>query len=456
MLAAFKLRAVPINVNYRYVADELRYLCADADLKAIVHDAEFGERLGAIRGQLPDARPRPVGRRWGRLRGGARRRRHPSRAEVAALGRRPLHRLHGRHHRHAEGRRVAPGGRLLRLLRRRRLDADRTRSPSPPQILDRIQRRPRSSFFADRPAHARRRAVDGVVDVPGRGQERCSPRRGRAPTTPRCGGSSPTTGERRHDHRRRRRPTPDRRVQGQRATGYDASSLFSFGSGAVAVLRGGQGRAGRAVPERASSTTATGRRRPAPRPAASAAGGSTSYDDETTVHRPRGHGGGRPAGSGATGRVARRGHIPLGYHNDPEKTAETFVEVDGRALGAHRRRGHRARRRLDPAVRPRVDVHQHRRREGLPRGGRGRDRRPPRRLRRARRRRRRSPVGPKVAAVVAPVAGVDAHGRGRSRPTAARSSPATRCRGSGPSSTHVQRSPSGKADYAWAKQEAAS
>src|SRR6266498_5312086 len=33
MLAAFKLRAVPINVNYRYVADELRYLFVDADLK---------------------------------------------------------------------------------------------------------------------------------------------------------------------------------------------------------------------------------------------------------------------------------------------------------------------------------------------------------------------------------------------------------------------------------------
>ncbi|MDQ3148204.1 MAG: AMP-binding protein, partial [Actinomycetota bacterium] len=26
MLAAYKIRAVPVNVNYRYVADELRYL----------------------------------------------------------------------------------------------------------------------------------------------------------------------------------------------------------------------------------------------------------------------------------------------------------------------------------------------------------------------------------------------------------------------------------------------
>jgi acyl-CoA synthetase (AMP-forming)/AMP-acid ligase II len=29
------------------------------------------------------------------------------------------------------------------------------------------------------------------------------------------------------------------------------------------------------------------------------------------------------------GRLARRGHVPLGYYNDPEKTAATFVEVDG-------------------------------------------------------------------------------------------------------------------------------
>jgi 3-oxocholest-4-en-26-oate---CoA ligase len=34
-------------------------------------------------------------------------------------------------------------------------------------------------------------------------------------------------------------------------------------------------------------------------------------------------------GSGAIGRVATRGRIPIGYHNDPEKTARTFVTVDG-------------------------------------------------------------------------------------------------------------------------------
>lgn len=34
-------------------------------------------------------------------------------------------------------------------------------------------------------------------------------------------------------------------------------------------------------------------------------------------------------GSGAVGRVARRGHIPVGYHNDPVRTAATFITIDG-------------------------------------------------------------------------------------------------------------------------------
>jgi acyl-CoA synthetase (AMP-forming)/AMP-acid ligase II len=53
MLAAFKLRAVPINVNYRYVEDELRYLFTDCDAKAVVFHSEFAEKLCAIRASLP-------------------------------------------------------------------------------------------------------------------------------------------------------------------------------------------------------------------------------------------------------------------------------------------------------------------------------------------------------------------------------------------------------------------
>jgi acyl-CoA synthetase (AMP-forming)/AMP-acid ligase II len=35
-------------------------------------------------------------------------------------------------------------------------------------------------------------------------------------------------------------------------------------------------------------------------------------------------------GSGAVGRLARTGPLPLGYYKDPEKTAATFVEFEGR------------------------------------------------------------------------------------------------------------------------------
>src|SRR5438132_8078341 len=49
MLACYKARAVPININYRYVADELQYLCDDADLVALFHDADTSAYVDAIR-----------------------------------------------------------------------------------------------------------------------------------------------------------------------------------------------------------------------------------------------------------------------------------------------------------------------------------------------------------------------------------------------------------------------
>jgi acyl-CoA synthetase (AMP-forming)/AMP-acid ligase II/acyl-coenzyme A thioesterase PaaI-like protein len=48
ILAAFKLRAVPININYRYVEAELRYLCVNAELKAVVYQPELAARVQAL------------------------------------------------------------------------------------------------------------------------------------------------------------------------------------------------------------------------------------------------------------------------------------------------------------------------------------------------------------------------------------------------------------------------
>jgi acyl-CoA synthetase (AMP-forming)/AMP-acid ligase II len=56
VLACLKIRAVPININYRYVADELRYLYNDADLVAVVVDVEFGDRLAAVAAETPKLR----------------------------------------------------------------------------------------------------------------------------------------------------------------------------------------------------------------------------------------------------------------------------------------------------------------------------------------------------------------------------------------------------------------
>jgi fatty-acyl-CoA synthase len=49
----FKIRGVPVNVNYRYVEHELLYLLENADAEAIVFDARFAPRLAAIRDKLP-------------------------------------------------------------------------------------------------------------------------------------------------------------------------------------------------------------------------------------------------------------------------------------------------------------------------------------------------------------------------------------------------------------------
>jgi 3-oxocholest-4-en-26-oate---CoA ligase len=54
--ATFKLRAVAVNVNYRYLDDELVYLLDDADAEALVFHASLGDRVERIVGRLPRLR----------------------------------------------------------------------------------------------------------------------------------------------------------------------------------------------------------------------------------------------------------------------------------------------------------------------------------------------------------------------------------------------------------------
>jgi acyl-CoA synthetase (AMP-forming)/AMP-acid ligase II len=54
MLGSFMARAVPVNVNYRYVAEELRYLLGDAGARVVVFHDTFASTLAAVLDDLPD------------------------------------------------------------------------------------------------------------------------------------------------------------------------------------------------------------------------------------------------------------------------------------------------------------------------------------------------------------------------------------------------------------------
>src|SRR3954462_15962294 len=56
LVACLKLRAVPVNVNYRYVEEELAYLYDDADLVTVITDAEYLERVRAVLQRAPKVR----------------------------------------------------------------------------------------------------------------------------------------------------------------------------------------------------------------------------------------------------------------------------------------------------------------------------------------------------------------------------------------------------------------
>jgi 3-oxocholest-4-en-26-oate---CoA ligase len=51
--ATFKLRGVPVNVNYRYLEDELAYLIDNSDAEALLFHGELGDRVAKVRAQAP-------------------------------------------------------------------------------------------------------------------------------------------------------------------------------------------------------------------------------------------------------------------------------------------------------------------------------------------------------------------------------------------------------------------
>jgi fatty-acyl-CoA synthase len=56
MIGAYSARLAPFNVNYRYVAEELRYLLADAQARVVIFHSSFAATLDEVRHDLPDLR----------------------------------------------------------------------------------------------------------------------------------------------------------------------------------------------------------------------------------------------------------------------------------------------------------------------------------------------------------------------------------------------------------------
>ncbi|MEZ5149591.1 acyl-CoA synthetase [Rhodococcus zopfii] len=60
VFSAFKIRAVPITVNYRYTSDELAYLYGNADLDALVFHRTYGQIVEDVWPSVPNLRHRLV------------------------------------------------------------------------------------------------------------------------------------------------------------------------------------------------------------------------------------------------------------------------------------------------------------------------------------------------------------------------------------------------------------
>jgi acyl-CoA synthetase (AMP-forming)/AMP-acid ligase II len=327
LLAGYKLRAVPVNVNYRYVEKELQYLFADAGTKAVVHDAEFEDRMAAIRDDLPDLEVEmALGPDYEAALAAA--------DPVLDVGERSSDDLYI----------LYTGG----------------TTGMPKGVVWRQEDAFHSCIGGGDPAR-----LLGAIETPEEIVERISPPDQAAvflPVAPLmhaagqwtslswlfCGGKVVLLpGSLDPDEVWRTigeegvnlitivgdavaRPLLD---AWDRAGGYEVPTLFSIGSGGAPLSPTLRQRLQEILPNvfladgfGSSETGAQGTARMAADSDARAA--FAPMDDTTVVLddalRPV------PAGSGEVGRVARTGHIPLRYHGDPEKTAKTFVELDGR------------------------------------------------------------------------------------------------------------------------------
>jgi len=121
-------------------------------------------------------------------------------------------------------------------------------------------------------------------------------------------------------------------VEAYLAGGYDASSLVALSSSAALVSPAVKDACAKALPD-VVITEAIGSTETGFAGIAFVSAGDPHRGGPTVMAGPDVivlDDDGRPAGPGQVGRLARGGHVPLGYYSDPARTEAMFAEVDGK------------------------------------------------------------------------------------------------------------------------------
>ncbi|MEU8661585.1 acyl-CoA synthetase, partial [Actinoplanes philippinensis] len=327
MIAVYKLRAVVVNVNYRYVENELQYLFSDASLAALIHDRRFSARVEAVATgmraivALPDGDESEISDvlYQDALAAGSSKRDFEERSGD------DLYLLYtggttgypkGVIWRHEDVWRVLGGG--IDFMTGVPLDdewAQSTRAGMPP--MTRFCLAPLIHGNAQWAALAALFTGDTVVFLPHFDADEVwrTIERRRINVVVLIGDAMA-------------RPI----IEAYLAGDYDGSSLMAVSSSAALFSPSVKRQYLRALPD-VMVTDAVGSSE-----TGFAGIGIVADVDGGAVDGPRVMPGpdtividehGRRAGPGVIGRLARGGHVPLGYYKDPEKTAALLTEVDG-------------------------------------------------------------------------------------------------------------------------------
>ncbi|UNO38793.1 acyl-CoA synthetase [Streptomyces sp. MST-110588] len=337
--ACLKIRAVPVNVNYRYVEEELAYLYRDADLAALVFDAEFTGRVAA-------ALPRS-GAGAGKLRHLLRVGTPPPDTQEPALAPVPFA--------EAEASGSPERGFAPRSPDDRLIIYTGGTTGMPKGVIWRHEDIFFSGMGGGAPTGEPVRHPRELAERVAAGGEGLV----FFPTPPLMHGTSTLTvfiafhyGQKVVLHRKYVPEEVLRTIERERVTsvslvgdamlrpladalagplkGADCSSLLSVSSSGAILSETVRNRFAALAPHvlllNNFGSTESGFTGTATEDSGPDRGFRLRVNARTAVVDPVTH---APVAPGEEGRIALHGHVPLGYYNDPRKTAETFFEADG-------------------------------------------------------------------------------------------------------------------------------